>query len=110
MEAQETLDRMLSVFTNTKEICKIMIQYFISQTNRPESMKEELKSVTTEITEKVFDKVKADDQTLILITYQEVMKHLIKMDWWKDNEVKRMEILKEIEMRKEQLGGVYGEI
>ena len=64
MEAQETLDRMLSVFTNTKEICKIMIQYFISQTNRPESMKEELKSVTTEITEKVFDKVKADDQTL----------------------------------------------
>lgn len=110
MEAQETLDRMLSVFTNTKEICKIMIQYFISQTNRPESMKEELKSVTTEITEKVFDKVKADDQTLILITYQEVMKHLIKMDWWKDNEVKRMEILKEIEMRKEHLGGVYGEI
>ncbi|EDS7035702.1 hypothetical protein XW75_004593 [Salmonella enterica subsp. enterica serovar Oranienburg] len=110
VEAQETLDRMLSVFTNTKEICKIMIQYFISQTNRPESMKEELKSVTTEITEKVFDKVKADDQTLILITYQEVMKHLIKMDWWKDNEAKRMEILKEIEMRKEQLGGVYGEI
>ena len=27
-----------------------------------------------------------------------------------DNEVKRMEILKEIEMRKEHLGGVYGEI
>ena len=40
----------------------------------------------------------------------EVMKQLIKMDWWKDNEAKRMEILKEIEMRKEQLGGVYGEI
>ena len=38
------------------------------------------------------------------------MKHLIKMDWWKDNEVKRMEILKEIEMRKEHLGGIYGEI
>jgi hypothetical protein len=49
-----------------------MIQYFISQTNRTESDKEELKSVAMEITDKVFDKVKADDQTLILIIHQKL--------------------------------------
>ena len=70
-----------------------MIQNFISQTNRTDSIKEELKSVSIEITDKVFNKVKADDQTLILITHHEVMKQLIKMDWWKDNEAKRFKKL-----------------
>ncbi|EBR8473539.1 hypothetical protein DOI81_22690 [Salmonella enterica subsp. enterica serovar Gaminara] len=109
-EAKEILDELLSVFTNTKEICKITIQYFISRTDRTDSEKEELKSVAMEITDKVFESVKADDQTLILIIHQEVTKHLLKMDWWKDNEAKRIEALNRVEEIKEKIGGVYGEI
>ncbi|EBJ4902264.1 hypothetical protein DVX22_23560, partial [Salmonella enterica] len=109
-EAKEILDELLSVFTNTKEICKITIQYFISRTDRTDSEKEELKSVAMEITDKVFESVKADDQTLILIIHQEVTKHLLKMDWWKDNEAKRIEALNRFEEIKEKIGGVYGEI
>ncbi|EBQ8239907.1 hypothetical protein B5591_22595 [Salmonella enterica] len=109
-ESQEILDELLSVFSNTKEICKIAIQYFISRTDRMDKDKEELKSIAMEITDEVFDKVEADEQTLILIIHQEVTKHLLKMDWWKDNEAKRIEALRRVEDIKQKLGGVYGEI